>query len=275
MKFPRILVIAVGLVVLYFAVGAYVLRFRLEPLVLPHTSASSATSGLVVARIERPSGAILVRRYGTGRVGCVLFFPGQHGNLPTYESELFPAFTANGVAVLAIAYPGQDGAPGTASLDQTLALATRAVAAARATCPNHRVVLYGRSLGTMVSAYSTRGQQLVGLILEGAAPSLSAAVRSRLRTRIYLAPLAVLPLSALLSHDYSLAEALPTTRRFPVVAFQGTADRETPSSALESSAARRPLRIIAVPGGTHSTTYRLARKQIVQVALSMLRQQPR
>jgi pimeloyl-ACP methyl ester carboxylesterase len=272
MRIRTLLLAAATFALLYFAIGAYLLRFALEPLMLPRVAVSTDMNAPLLLRISGDDGsAMLVRRYGTPRVGCVVFFPGQHGLISEYERSLFPAFSAQGVAVLAVAYPGQDGAPGTPHLPEVLALASKVIAYAQATCPDHRVVVYGRSLGAMVAAYVAGKSHPAGLILESAAPSLSSAIRLRLNARWCLAPLDLLPISKLLTHDYSLAEALPNTPAVRAVVFQGTADSETPLSVLQAAGLPANFRLIAVSGGTHSTTYMLARDRLVEAALSMFR----
>lgn len=274
MRIRTLLLTIAAFMLLYFAAGAWLLRFALEPLVLPRVAASTNTTAPLFLRIGDDDGnAMLVRRYGTPRVGCVVFFPGQHGLVTEYEKELFPAFSAQGIAVLAVAHPGQDGAPGASRLTGVLALATQVVASAQAACPGHRIVVYGRSLGSMVAAYAAGRTHPAGLILESAAPTFSSAIRQRLSARWYLAPLALLPVSRLLAHDYALTEALPDTLDVPAVVFQGTTDSETPLAALRAAGMPGHLRLVVVPGGTHSTTYLLARERMVQTALSMLRAQ--
>ena len=274
MRIRTLLLTVAACVLLYFVVGAYLLRFALEPLVLPHLAPAANTTAPLFLRIRGDDGnAMLVRRYGTAKVGCVVFFPGQHGLISAYEKNLFPAFSAQGIAVLAVAYPGQNGAPGTPHLSEILVLAAQVAASAHATCPGHRVVLYGRSLGSMVAAYAAGRSHPAGLILESAAPSFSSAIRLRLNARWYLAPLALLPVSRLLAHDYSLAEALSSVLDVPTVAFQGAADSETPLSVLRAAGVPGSVRLVVVSGGTHATTYLLARDRIIQATLSMLRAQ--
>lgn len=263
--------IAIGLAAMYFFAGAYALRFRLDSMLLPHTSAPASPFAPELQPLGH-SGELFVRRYGVPRLGCVLFFPGRHGNLPAYQRQLFPAFLAHGIEVLEVAYPGQDGAPGTASLAHMQALTTAAISAAGTVCPEHSLVLYGRSLGAMMAAYSAAHHRPAGLILEGAAPSLSSAVRMRLSVHWYTAPWVVLPVSSLLRKEFSLAQALTAASSTPVVSFQGTADIETPLRSLQSAPGLGTLRIVVVPGGTHSDTYKLARDRIVETAVSMLRE---
>jgi alpha-beta hydrolase superfamily lysophospholipase len=275
MRFRTLLITVAAFALVYFAVGACLLRFALEPLVLPQVASSTPATVPLFLRITGADGdAMLVWRYGKPKVGCVVFFPGQHGLISAYEKHLFPAFSDQGVAVLAVAYPGQNGAPGTSHLSEILALATRVVASAQSTCPGHRVVVYGRSLGSMVAAYVAARSDPAGLILESAAPSLSSAIRVRLSSRGSLAPLALLPVSSLLARDYSLAEALSSMRDVPAVVFQGTADSQTPLAALRAAGVPGNLRLVVVSGGTHSSTALLARDRMIQTALSML-QAPR
>lgn len=271
MRIRTLLFTVAAFAFLYFSLGACFLRFALESFVLPHVASSEYMDAPLFSRISDDDGnAMLVRRYGTPMVGCVVFFPGQHGILSKYKKDLFPAFSAQGIAVLAVAYPGQNGAPGTPRhLPEIIALAAQVVASAQATCPGHRVVLYGRSFGSMVAAYAATTSRPAGLILESAAPSFSSAIRLRLNDRWYLAPLALLPVSKLLPHDYSLTDAMSRTLDVPAVVFQGTTDSETPLSVLRAVGMTGKLRLVAIPGGAHSTTYLLARDQIIRATLSM------
>jgi acetyl esterase/lipase len=274
MKIRALLLTVAAFVLLYFVAGACFLRYGLESLVLPRVAPSVLTTAPLFVRISDHDGnAMLARRYGTPTVGCVVFFPGQHGILPKYKINLFPAFAAQGIATMAVAYPGQNGGPGTAHLHELTALAAKVVASAQAACPGHRVVVYGRSFGSMLAAYAAAKSHPTGLILESAAPSFSSAIRLRLNSHWYLAPLTLLPVSKLIAHDYSLAEALANTPDVPAVDFQGTADSETPLSVLRVAGVPGNLRLVVVSGGRHSTTYLLARDRIIQAALSMLRTQ--
>jgi hypothetical protein len=55
--------------------------------------------------------SIRIRQYGSSQLRhCVIFFPGQHGGISTYERNLFPTIKQLGITVYALSYPGQDGA---------------------------------------------------------------------------------------------------------------------------------------------------------------------
>lgn len=270
-KLRALLLAAMTLLATYFAAGACLLRFALDPLVFLHIAPASRTATPPLLRIPGPGGsAMRLRRYGTPEVGCVLFFPGRHGLLPAYEKGLFEALTAHGIGVLAVAYPGQNGAPGRTLLSNITTLAAQAVVAARSNCAGRRIVVYGRSLGSMVAAYAAGQSHPAGLVLESAAPSLSSAIRLRLQEHWYLAPLALLPVSRIIPHDFSLIEALSDTRRMPSIVFQGTADIVTPLPTLRAGGIPPSLQLVMVPGGGHSNTYVLAQDRIAQTIRCML-----
>jgi alpha-beta hydrolase superfamily lysophospholipase len=68
-----------------------------------------------------------------------------------------------------------------------------------------------------------------------------------------------------------LADALSRTPGVPVVVFQGTADAQTPlRDLMREPGLEGRVRLIAVPGATHSNTYRVALDSYVQVILEML-----
>jgi len=198
----------------------------------------------------------------------VVFFPGQHGATAGYS---FANYTAAGLAVFAIAYPGQDGASGRTELSEIEDLVDRAIATVGNTCSLNRTVFVGVSLGAMLAAYASRSTKPAGLVLLSAAPSLSVAIRVRLRSHWALAPLSLLPLRTLLTHDYSLVESLRQSPSNQVVIFQGTHDEQTPIELLHGpDVLLTSVRLIGVPGGTHSTTFVLSQKAQLSTILKML-----
>jgi pimeloyl-ACP methyl ester carboxylesterase len=254
------------------ATFACLIRYRLDRLLFPEISGFS-TAAIVATISAEPtiSNRMLVRAYGTGRLGCVVFFPGQHGGVATYERTLFPLLVAQGVRVFAASYPGQDGAPGRASIAQVNILASKAVALVTSHCGSEHTIVLGRSLGTKVAAYSTGHNHVAGLILVSAAPSLSSAIDVYVRSHWYLYPFRMLRARSLLRGDYSLAQALKSSAAVPVLLFQGTQDHKTPLEPLRSEfPLPRWARIIAVPGGTHQDTYIVASGAIMAAVKSFL-----
>jgi len=237
----------------------------------PHTPDFHGQIPASVDHVDSGGGnELLIRRYGNAHIGCVVFFPGQHGYDIKYDTG---PYTSAGLEVLLLAYPGQDGAAGEATLEEVEDLARRAVRRAKESCPADRVVLLGVSLGAMLAAYASRDAGLAGLVLVATAPSLSEAIRVRLASRWYLMPLGILPVSRILPHDYSLTESLLQPHARDVAIFQGTEDRQVPISDLDSALSRvQGLRMVQVTGGTHSTTFPLSRDAQISVIRGMLSQ---
>jgi len=267
MKLPRavnaVVSVAIGLMValgFYCACAAYVLRFNLDSILFPHVLEPADSVTQMTARVTDASGnQLLLRRYGQPRTGCAIFFPGQHGELSDYQQTLFRKFADAGVAVFAADYPGQDGAAGSANIRRVLDLSHRAVLLVTQQCDQRRTIILGRSLGSMVAVYAAEGVKPAVIVLESAAPSLSAAIAVRIRSHWYLYPLRLLPLHALLVHDYSLAEALTHSPDTPVILFQGTADHQTPIGELKHIGTLPPnVRLVPISQATHANTYRLA-----------------
>jgi hypothetical protein len=145
-----------------------------------------------------------------------------------------------------------------------------AVRMALSRCPEGKVVLLGVSLGATLAARSTSADAVAGMVLVSAGASLSSVVRTRLKSKWYLAPLTVLPVEGILQNDYALMESLLPSN--PIVIFQGSADSQTPISGLRHSLGSEARRaIVQVDGGTHSTTFVLSRAAQLSAISRMLR----
>lgn len=260
-----------GVVGLYFGCVAYVLRYKLDSTILPNVLESDSAAP-VAARLTDTSGnELLLRRYGQPLIGCAIFFPGQHGELSSYQQTLFRRLADAGVAVFAVAYPGQNGAAGTASIRKMLDLSRRAVLLVTQRCSQRRTIILGRSLGAMVAVYAAEGANPAAIVVDSTAPSLSVAIAVRFRSRWYLYPLAFLPIHALLPHDYSLAEALAHSPGTPLVVFQGTADHRTPIRDLNMIGdLPAQVRLVPVPRATHANTYRVALEAYIATVVDVL-----
>ena len=264
-----------GLVVVYVAAAVVLLRFDIDGLLFVQ-SPSPADSGAVTQaiRLQGHDGAeMIVRRFDRAvtlpRQGCVVFFPGQRGGLDRYANTLFPELEHAGLAVYAVAYPGQDGAPGRARIDDVQTLAAAAVAKVVDVCGRAQTVVLGRSLGAMIAAYAAGTLPPAGLVMESASPSLSAGIRGALRERWFLRPLQALPIEHLVPHDFSIAEAVPA--ELHAALFQGSADTRTPLADFgpePGEPARMPL--IVVPGGTHADTLERATPAMIATMLGMI-----
>lgn len=265
-------VVVMGSLTAYFSVAAYAIHFGMDRFLFPQKADPETVQTHSAFAVSNAAGdELLVRRYGRLQRGCAVFFPGQHGSMPAYQNQLFPRLAAAGLEVFALSYPGQDGASGRTHLDDIEQLAQRALATIESSCAMDKTVFFGRSLGAMLAAYAAKTLHPAGLVLEGAAPSLSAAVRTRLRSQWILAALAVLPIERLLRHNYSLSDALKGSASTPVAIFQGAADLQAPlSDLLAMAVSPDKVQIIPVEGGTHSDAYLLGLDLIVATAVHML-----
>ncbi len=264
---------SIGIAIACAVAAACLLRFDLDRLLFPSTPSQSASGAITEAfRLAGHDGAaMVVRRFdrtgSSARQGCVVYFPGHAGGLDRDARDLFPELERAGLVVYAVAYPGQDGAPGPARIDDVRSLATMVVAKVVAACGRTRTVVAGRSLGAMIAAYACGDASPAGLVLESTAPSLSAGIRGGLRAHWFLRPLASLPIGRIVPHDFSLAEALPS--RLHVAIFQGSADTRTPLEDLAIDPVHAP--IVVVEGGTHGDTLERARLAMVATMLGMIR----
>ena len=275
-KLALVPVVLLGLAVAYIAAAVCMLRFDLDRLLFASTRlpvSLEAFSGAV--RLPGHNGAAMImRRFDrevvAPRRGCVVYFPGHRGGVERYASDLFPDLEKAGLVVYSIAYPGQDGAPGPARIDDVQALAVTAVSSVAATCGPNQTIVAGRSLGAMIAAYAAGAVPIAGLVLESASPSLSAGIRGALRERWYLHPLALLPIDRIVKHDFSIAEAIPSKIR--VVVFQGSADTRTPVADFGAQAdGPGRLPIVEVAGGTHTDTLLRAKPAMIPAMLAMIR----
>ncbi len=262
-----VILVACGL---YFGAAALLLRFGMDRILFPAVQGfSGPPADTTVSVSGQSAGEMLIRRYGQARVGCVVFFPGQHGASAGYS---FANYTAAGLAVYSFAYPGQDGAAGRTQPDDIERLVAAAVRGIGESCPLDSTVYVGVSLGSMLAVNAAQSSHPAGLVLVSAAPSLSAAIRVRLESRLVLRPITWLPVSRLLHRDYSLAEGLAKSPDLPVVIFQGTQDDQAPIKLLQDSGvAKESVRLVAVPGAGHSTAFDLSVAAQVSEILAMLK----
>ena len=266
-----------ALAVLYFGGAALLLRLDLDAILFPRTRAPVPVVARDLVEDFRVPGndgeALVVRRFGSGAAGCVLWFPAGHGGVERNARELFEDVTRAGLVVYAVAWPGQDGAPGRVRWEPLHALAARAATGVIARCGAPRTVIAGEGIGGLVAALatSTLMQRPAGLVLETVSPTFAAAVRAHLREHASTRALALLPLEQLLPHDEVLADAIGADLH--AVAFQGTADAQAPVAELRPGAApqgERPA-VIAVQEGTHADTRARAKAAMIATALDMIR----
>jgi len=203
--------------------------------------------------------------YSAGSVdgGCVILFPGQHGLAGGFESQLVPSMASRGIATFTATYAARPGAA-RLRLEQARGFALEVVRWVEQRC-GRRYVVIGRSLGSMLAAYATRGHRPAALLLEGASPSLAAALRSAMTPLLGNRLAAWMPLERLLTTNYNLRDALGPEPQFPVTIIQGTRDARTPMSDLTAPGAVPAwVEVVPVPGADHQGTWRAFMPEYVE-----------
>ncbi|WP_343815056.1 alpha/beta hydrolase [Colwellia asteriadis] len=215
----------------------------------------------------------LIRSYGDENGACIIFFPGQRGGVKYYERTLFNRFQSVGFQVFSLSYPGQEGAIARVdSVERFIVEIKEEVERISLDCLPSKTIVYGRSLGATLAAYSANTPYIVGVILEGASISLDKAIYHYLYKRWYLKPLNLLPIHALLRENYPLLDALVGLSEKPVVIYQGENDEVTPLrdiSILLNHSDTVDLKVVA--NGKHHNTYYLALPDIIETASRMVK----
>ncbi|MFG6487549.1 alpha/beta hydrolase [Roseateles sp. BYS78W] len=187
--------------------------------------------------------------------GCVILFPGQHGLAGGFEGQLAPLMASRGIATFTATYAARPDGP-RLTLEQARRFALEVVRQVEQRC-GRRYLVIGRSLGSMLAAYATRGHRPAALLLEGASPSLAAALRSAMTPLLGRRLASWMPLERLLTTNYNLQDALGAEPRFPVTIIQGARDVRTPASDLtEPGAVPAWVEIVPVPDADHQGTWR-------------------
>ena len=264
--------IGLGIIGLYFAAGAAVLRFALDSSVLiPGDSKPQQHDGLIhVASTE--SRTLIVRRYGRPRGPVAVFFPGQNGNLRKYEATLFSQAKRHGLTLYAVAYPGQDGSTGSrriSTLEQAVLDCIKAIEAETGTSRSDMAYL-GHSLGATIAITMAARSRAKHVLVDGASPSMASAVRTNLLSMTATLPLALLPLKTILPVDYDLRKVMAGRSELSIDIFQGDLDTVTPVSDIAEFCGGFPnIRLHVVTGATHADAREAAGADYDQVFARM------
>jgi alpha-beta hydrolase superfamily lysophospholipase len=268
------LILMLALLVLYFLLPALLLHFAMDRLTF---TAQTDDTTHEYQRYEVKLGghrSVVVRRYGRVNAACVIFFPGQHGGMGTYERTLFPQMERAGAVVYAVSYPGQDGATGASQLRSL----TDDVAAGidsiehNTPCIPAQSVFVGRSLGAIVALAEAARFSPRGVLLDGVSPDLSGVVHAWFERHPLARGWNMLPVRALLADDFALTDIVMKLPATPVVVFQGTADQVTPFEPMRIWAAANPaIRFIPIRSASHENAYLLGRTCYLKSLRSLLK----
>jgi acetyl esterase/lipase len=270
----RILFLASCLVAAYFVVPALLLRFALDRFMFPSVDGGVTHEDRLIDVPLAGGRLARIRQYGGRELPhCVIFFPGQHGGISTYEETLFPDIKKLGIAVYAVSYSGQDGARGrshSATLieDVETALAT---INHETSCQPGNAVFVGRSLGSAVALLAAQRVRPKGLLLDGVGSSLTTVIKAALRRHIATWPWSLLPVQSLVKNDFQSLPLIHALRPTPIVIFQGMEDQVTPFAETQSTVLGEDnVQFFAIRGATHSHAYLLAMPQYSKKLLELL-----
>jgi acetyl esterase/lipase len=250
----------------YFATPMLLLRFALDRLVFLQVNGGATHENRLMDIPVSEDRSVRILQYGSS-THCVIFFPGQHGGIATYERTLFPSIRNLGVTVYAMSYPGQDGAQGRAgraTLLRDVAVAIAAISR-ETTCQPENAIFVGRSMGANVSIYTAQRIRPKGILVDGVAPTLTVAIRAAINRHIVMRPWTILPLRALVQDDFPLVPVIRQLKAIPIVIFQGTSDQVTPFIEAQTALAHEEnVRFFAVNGATHGNAYLLLQTEYIK-----------
>jgi len=180
---------------------------------------------------------------GSVKKGVVLYFHGNKDNVEHYAGFV-PAFTKHGYEVWMPDYPGFGKSTGglTERKMYTLADAVRKMAAARYNPDS--IIIYGKSLGTAVAAYTASIYPCRQLVLETPYYSIPALFRSY--AFMY-------PARMMSNYELPTYEFLPNVKA-PVTIFHGTGDWVVPyRSGVQLKQFLKPGDVfIKIENGSHN-----------------------
>jgi len=258
----KCLIIVLVVLGLYFLLPALLLRFAIDQLTFT-AQTDEATHEDQRYEVKVGGGrSVVVRRYGSANAACVIFFPGQHGGIGTYERTLFPQIESGGAVVYAVSYPGQDGAAGSSRLrwlSDDVATAIDFIKRGTPCIPTQSVFV-GRSLGATVALAEAVRFSPRGVLLDGVSPDLSGVVHAWFERHPLAIGWGLLPVRSLLADNFALTDIVAKLPATPVVIFQGMADRVTPFESTRMWASANPaIRFVPVRGASHENAYMLGR----------------
>ena len=246
---------------IYFGGTAIGLKYFLPEIVfkkIPDVD-SNETSRTVVSFENSQA---LVRQYGSHlKPKCIVFFPGQHGGILRYESEIFQQVTDRGITVYSVSYPGFEGAEGNSTFNniKTTTLAAVKYINENTSCKVSGAVYVGRSLGASVALIAAEKFKPKAILLDSVSPSLSRAIRVRFQSSVFTKFLNILPVESLISQDVAISKSLGKLEDLPIVVFQGEKDTITPISEVKLILANYAnISLYSVPNGEHVNTHVLA-----------------
>jgi len=175
--------------------------------------------------------------------GVLIYFHGNKENVEHY-ADFVPAFTKHGYEVWMPDYPGFGKSTGQISEEKLYAIAWQVRKLVAGTWPDEKVIIYGKSLGTALAAYTASVMPCKQLILE--TPYYS--IPSLFRSYAFMYPARMMSKYKLPTYEF-LQEV-----KAPVTIFHGTGDWVVPyRSGVRLKRFLKPGDIfVKIPNGSHN-----------------------
>jgi alpha-beta hydrolase superfamily lysophospholipase len=272
MAFKKLIIALAGFLIIYFTIVGIVFHSFLSSIIFLKTNDVQSNENFTM-RVEKGDDQLLIRLYGEkDNKKCIIFFPGRHGNITRYETEIFTTLNQNGLSVYALSYPGYDGAKGKSTFKNLMFLTDEAYKTIenQTSCKMHNSVFLGRSLGAFVAVSGSIKVKPRAVVVDSLSPSLTYTIRNQISDHILLFPLNLLPLERILEFNINTADLLDQLSDIPVVIFQGEKDQLIQvSDIIPILAGKKNVRLIEVPNATHSNVYLLAGPEYFRQILLM------
>ncbi|MEO6668433.1 MAG: alpha/beta fold hydrolase [Ferruginibacter sp.] len=190
--------------------------------------------------------------------GLVIYFHGNMENVEYYE-HFAPAFTKKGYEVWMPDYPGYGKSTGERNEKKLYDQAFQVQKLAMTQFHSDSIIIYGKSLGTGIAAYTASASKCKQLILETPYYSI---------TNLFAHYAFMYPVSLMCDYKIPTWQFLEDIK-VPVTIFHGTADNIIPYSGaakLKTSLKKGDL-FITIPGGKHNDITRFDAYQHVMDSL--------
>jgi alpha-beta hydrolase superfamily lysophospholipase len=251
MKPKRIFSILKWVVIIYCAAGIilYALQEKilLHPKVLDRNHVFDFRQNFEEVNIpfNKTDTVNMVKFAATGSVkkGIILYFHGNKDNIEHY-AKFVPAFTKHGYEVWMPDYPGFGKSTGELTENKMYTIAYEIRKLAATLYPDDSIIVYGKSLGTAIAAYTASVKPCRQLILETPYYSIPALFRSY----AFMYPARMMSKYKLPTYEF-----LPGVKA-PVTIFHGTGDWVVPyRSGVKLKRFLKPGdRFVKIENGAHN-----------------------
>lgn len=182
-------------------------------------------------------------RIDSGSKGVVLYFHGNKDNIGHYARHAMD-FTNKGYEVWMMDYPGFGKSTGIFTEQKLYDYALQLYKLARSRYRPAQIIIYGKSLGTLIAVQLAAVRDCRRLILECPCYSMTSLIRHYMP---------IYPVSSLLHYHFPANEFLPAVTA-PISIFHGTSDGIIPISNAERL---KPLlkagdEFFTIEGGSHN-----------------------